>query len=223
MVWADRSIIYKLTMHFQGEDQGWSETVYLPDSTPAAALTKANLIQEQRLEILPQSCVIVYAKVAQMRNPRDAQKCSGTYPISGLWGNLDDTVGTGNDDASIDTPNAALQIRFENGAGQWATRYLHGLPDPEVKQYVLLTPVTEATTATATVATSVIDASTVWSTRCAYYLAQLRSSTMMYRKVVGLATSAQQLDTPTRVMVNRVTNHKTGRPFGIARGRAPIR
>ncbi len=195
--------LFQLTMKFSGDQQGVSETLYLPDATRADAMTNAQDILRWR---------------SLFGGSRDAKVAADAFPIAGGWpGSTFSTPSA--DELAPNLISDALTIRSETADGLWNNRWIHGIPDKAIHIGVLTaTYLAIVTDPTDTPATNLSFIAAVAS-----YLSVLKQRTVFLQK--RGAGDSRTLDTFAldKVLPVQVISKKVGKPFRQQRGRATPR
>ncbi len=204
------SEIYQLTMKFSGNQQGVSETVYLPDADRASAITSAQDVLRWRLACLSAGLTCDFARVSKWGGQRDSSVVADAFPITGGWPGST---------FSVNIISDALTVRLETAEGKWANRWLHGVPDAAihidqlVATYAVITPVPTATPAT----------NLTFIAAIASYLSVLKQKTVFFRHTGAGDTLVMESFPLSKVLPVHVISKKVGKPFRQQRGRATPR
>lgn len=214
--------VWQLTLNFDGNENGWSERLYLPTgSSPPVAL--ATLICQYRLLCLSPDCKLVWAKVSQVGNPRDARACLLSFPVVGGYTG----VLTGSPPVPIagtnttDNDQDSVMIRIETAQGRWANRWLHGIPDIQVSQGNLLAAIQELNGPAPALGT--LPGANLWPALVGIYLRVVQDMTVFFKAVTTGDSKVYYTDTIASVIPRKMGLHKVGRFFGQSVGRAPMR
>lgn len=192
---------------------GWSEKFNLPEDNYAAAVLKMALICAWRAAMLAPGCVIEWARVSIAGNPKEAMAAIDR-PLPSLF--IDQqNVGVG----PVNDPEVALHFRLETADGKHADRLVRGINDLWVRDTLidpLLAPLTPLTPLPL-LEPNLNNLAVIRS-----FMQVLLANTVHARRQAGVPPTYVTTDW-ARIIYRGVTNRKTGRPFGMSRGRAPIR
>lgn len=223
MSFATPGSLYQLTMSMSGDEQGWSEKLYLPEADLALALAKGEKLARLRLNCLPSVCDMVWARISLIGVPRDAHAVLNSFPAPGLY----NPGGPSDDDEALadHVPNLttdAVRYRLETAEGPWSMRFLHGVPDEQIAGDALVDALA-LTTAVPADPTTVDATATSWPVLAGTYLNAVRTLTKWAR--IRIVDEAPVIETADifKLIVRGVEFKKTGRPFGQRRGRATPR
>jgi hypothetical protein len=205
---------YQVVLNLVYGTAGWTEKYLTSDvsGTPGTVLTKATSIAYYRTAFMALGVQLVFARACATDSAKDGLSCDLPYPLTAHAKLLPSLT------APNDTDVCVLQ-RFETGAGQWNNRYYRGIPDLWVTNQILQDydpwrPVPNGgppVSPTGNASLLSIQQS-FWS-----YLIQVCPHST---KIQPFKTTRQYNHTPfTRIIPRGVTSHKTGRPFGLYRGR----
>lgn len=198
------------------------ETYNLLAADVAGAMTALKTIIEARLGVLPPNASIIYAVVSSRDTARDGHMFDtrqlttpSAFPLPGTADTATDTPAPSDDPNDVEI---AVEIRFETAAGRRGTNFYRCIPDNQIEKVALTAPLVvpafSGGTFTPLVATT--------------YIARLGN----FVATVGtLCQHVRKTSTPGTFDVNPYTigiprgcrKKNTGRPFGVQRGRAPVR
>lgn len=220
---GDAKDVVQLTMKFDGDDGGWSEKVYFQGANNAAMNTAAVKIINYRIRFLPRQCKITAAVLSTLGKPRGGKEVQVSYPVTGLWYGNTTVAGTITQNENINNPDNAIRLRFENSGEDFASRWIHGIPDAQVNASRIVDTIASASTAEDTI--PAVDDDTVdgWGVRVNNYMRLLFNSTKMVKRTVTNARTVFQTDSIAVVISKGYARHKTGRPTDLPVGRASPR
>lgn len=211
------------TIFINGQNYGWSESI---DMNAADVPTAAGLLliyANLRAWTMPSSCSIVYGRVTKVPNSRYSQPLAG-LPILGKAGSL-----TTADATDINDFGGAPCVRFIADQGKSGTKFFRGCTDafitanaivpapPSGGWYQSGVTITDGTTqpGTSSIAFSNLLS---WLILNTYQPSQLQSVI-----VGGTGIQGYIMRSYLNLLIRGVRIKKTGRPFGLPRGRALIR
>lgn len=215
---------YQLTMNMSGGTMGWSEKVFLPQATLGDALEQAVRVVGHRLNCLPVTCQMDWARISLMQGERDAHSVLTSYPAAGLYDPGFTSPETETNPEKI-TPNLtsdALRYRLETAEGPYSMRFLHGIPDERISADLIKTAIAEVTVDPGD--PEDVDPTTVaFHVLVANYLYIVKHETKFVRvRIVDDSKLIEKADI-FQLIVRGVEYKKTGRPFGQRPGRATPR
>jgi len=214
-----------LVMDLDGYGQGWGEKLYLPSTSYSDALNVAAPLLTARLKILPNTCEMNFAHVTWLGKPRDSAQADPSFPKTGLWPGVGSTStppappAYPPDSVEVNDITNAIRYRCETDKGQWCMRWIHGVPDAEIRGNKLTGTYTPYTTGNPV--PDITDPNTTtWLDLVAYYLWLIQTTTQMYRLNPGGSPQTPQSSSIKNVFLRGAGHHKVGRPFDQERGRA---
>lgn len=213
--------LYQLTMSFKYFDHGWQEKQYLKETSYSAANTTAQTLITHRLKCLPAFCTLTYAKINKVGGARDGQMVNTPMPVAGSYigpdSVSDDSVHGGKHLNSIED---VVAYRMETDDGNWANRWIHGVPDDEVFADDLVNTIGAGDDSP--VADSAISATGGWNLAVENYFKAVRTYCKM-RKTVTTTTGDVEYSSDVQTVLSRgLSNRRCGPPFGTKRGRAVV-
>lgn len=218
-----------VTTYFRGvvninTDQfGWDESLVIKESTLALAEAVMDKYVNHRLWTLPSTATIVYGRVVTIPNTRVTQAMSN-LPKVGKAPNL--TTANAN---PMNDPSVAWCIQYIGDQGKRAIRFFRGFPDDIIARMKLT--VTPPGGSWADVANDPGDGTAnpgtfdVAMKKLANFIA-FNSYVPSSRQTVTIGANQVQgyiLREIKGLLSRDCRTKKTGRPFGLSRGRQPIR
>lgn len=211
---ATVNTLMKLVLNIQYQAQGWSEVHYLRSNSFSDAVSTGGTIAAWRANALAPGCVMTWARCSWVDKPRntvavlDAPIKPRVYTGSTIW--------TG----AVQDPVSALHYRFETAEGLWANRMFRGIPDAFINALAIQTA--GGTLGPWPAATPLPDLTDV--SLQGFYIFQgllrvLLDNTCMAKKLPGPIVGWDLTDW-NRIVLRKVADRQTGRPFGVPRGRA---
>lgn len=207
---ADLSQTMKAVLHVNHARAGWQETYFLKTNSYPAALEACNLLVHYRRSFLAQGCEIVWARVSFLGTPRERQGLQG-LPVGPLP--------QAPQGESIDNPSDALHYAFETNTGRWGNRLFRGIPDPLVRDFAYDGVMPEPL-APALALSNPLDGGASLARIRQSFLRWLIINTQNVRVTAKGPPPVGDTSPWERCLPRRVSNRKTGRPFGLSRGRA---
>ena len=207
---ADLSQQMKCVLHINHPRAGWMETYYLKTNSYPLALDAAKLLVHYRRSFIAEGCKIVWARVSFLGRPRERQGLEG-LPLGPLPQHPQGVP--------VDNPNDALHYAFETQTGRWGNRLLRGIADDLVADFIYNGVMPEPLPP-AQALSSPLDGGASLNRIRQSFLRWLVNNTMCVRiQEAGPPTLGDAVDWQ-RVFPRRVTTRRSGRPFGLHRGRA---
>jgi len=170
---------------------GFALSFYPNGADQAASVLLAQSLLADYVAILPESYNVAYARVDNLDHPRDSLIVPSVYPSPGTY-----ALESGEKEFPPDT---CFLLQMYGTPQEKNRHFLHGVLSQDTDADFNYVPSAPLITAMAAFTTNLMTNFWVGST----------SPTAPYR------------DTPTAVLVARLTNRKVGRPFGTPRGRRP--
>lgn len=211
------------TAYFNVGQQGWSDTVAIPETTSALALLALKKYIKNRMWLLPAAVSCVYARVTKVPHQRLSEALED-LPLPGLAATL--TTPNANDSNDV-AYCPVFHMKAEEGAK--SIRFIHGVPDDVIVARAFATAppggswidlVGAPTDGTANPGTwaAALKALLSYTGQSFCCPSQLKTVT-----IGGVPGDGYRLRAYTGILSRNARGHKVGRPFGMSRGKAPIR
>lgn len=207
---ADLSTSMKGVLYINHRNAGWSETYYLKTNSYADGLSALALLAAYRRSFMATGTEMVWARVSFIGNPKEAKGLGG-LPLKPL-----PQVGA---NETLDNPFDALHYRFETATGKSGNKLLRGVPDSLVADFkfngIMPEPLDPAEALS-----NPNDPAGSLSRIQRSFLRWLISNTQRVQ-ITDKGPPAQGIaEAWDRCIPRKISNRKTGRPFGMFRGRA---
>lgn len=190
---------YRATMFFRCSDQGWSETHYAIADTHQDVYDALLALANKRKACMPPDCFIIGLRVSATDTKRDS--ILNIFPAATGVGSLQGAYGGVAGPERVNQASDALicELRFDPATKNRI--FLRGLPDSLIVSGVFAPDVgfTQALTGAGGFLSALLN-STIW---------RVRTKTPTGFSYSSATSFAQQA----------LTSRKTGRPFGLRRGR----
>ena len=198
-------------LYTQYRQTGWSERYYLGQIEYADALAKMDTLVKYRTLFFASGIEVSWACVSVLGNPREAAGLEG-LPMSFDQGVVAPDV--------PEDPFTALHLRFETADAKWGSRLWRGLPDTMVEDFRVRGVFPTPLAAGAALSPPRGGAASLLQ-RQRSFLSWLIANTFHGKRTAVGPPQVWAFTPWTRILARRVSNRKTGRPFGLFRGRAP--
>lgn len=212
------------TLYFNYGAYGWSEKYYIgsrsTNETPTAPYDQAAQdlfnLASYRGYLLGNNVKLTWARCSLLTRLRDSVAAIAS-PLSPR------KVGTETTVEAIDDPQTAILFRMEDGAGRYFNRHIRGLRESWVLDTELIDSVWAAgiTPASDFVADPTPTLYTPVQAFQNYLLALLAYTVNVKKMTTG--PSPYSVSAYNRTQFRKISSRKTGRPFGLSRGRASAR
>lgn len=212
---------WTFVMYFKSAEQGWSEHHYMADASPTVLKPNCRTLLDYRMQLLPESCSLVYARYSQLGGERDSIPLKYVYPLAGKWVGGGATPPPTPDAINIEMSQIAVLVRIWTAKGEASSRWVHGVPDASVNAEVLTTAIIEQTTPPPPIGDPTF--SKDWATIFGYYMYEIRTLTKCgspRRSTAGIPIWYG--DVIDDMVVRGVSIKRTGRPFGQLAGHARV-
>jgi hypothetical protein len=213
---------YRGTIFFNFAQSGWSETLDMIGSNDADALGQLTKYLNHRRWMLPLSVSAVYGRVVKVPLARYSVALGG-LPLVGRAPSL--TAPNAND---MNDPDASFCGHFIADEGKASIRFFRGLPDDAIAGNAIVPAApggswfdvsVDPGDGTATPATLAAAIKNCFSFLGYYTYVASQQQTLV---IGGVPTLGYRMRIMTNFLSRSVRNKKTGRPFGLSRGRALI-
>lgn len=213
---------YRGTLFLNYGQYGWSETLDIVGASDADALAQLQKYLNHRRWTLPASVSAVYGRVVKVPNVRYSVPLGG-LPLIGKAPNL--TAPNAND---MNDPDSAVCMHFVADEGKQSIRFFRGLPDDAIAGTALalsapggswIDLTVDPGDGSATPATLAAAFKNVMSFIGYYTYVASQQQTLV---IGGNPTLGFRMRIITGLLSRSVRNKKTGRPFGLSRGKALI-
>jgi hypothetical protein len=217
-----KTAICKLSLEF-GSDAGpgWSEQFWLPYADQNSTQLLMQTIAMQRRWCLTQDCSLIYAKCSVVGKPADSLMADASFVGAGLYPGSIQTPGSppviNAGSLKVNSLRDAVLFRTTNPDGAWANHYMHGIPDEQVVEQVLVNAIVTSTVAPPNPLTYA--PSIPWQQIVGDYWYQVLALTIMVKQSGSPPVGSLFTQKPTKVQSRGWADHKVGRPFDLPRGR----
>lgn len=176
-----------------GTNTGWSETHYINAASIGAAQVALGSVMTSRMSILNNKYSLVYARLSDMSIKGDGYVTTSIMPMVGTHVPVTPDGGQ---------PGSCIVIRYTDGAGHRVMRHLHGIPEENILDGIVIL-------------------TTPFATALSAHFSTLISNTFFRRKK-AIAPFVEFVPI-SGISTRYATVKKVGRPFGLLRGRAALR
>lgn len=223
MAWESGKSLRVLAMYFSQGVKGWSERLYVFGSALDTVKTTCESLVSYRLAMLAKDCSLDYVKISTVGPPRDRHKIRFDAAETAKYTPAAVVAPAVADPGLLvcNDPENCVQVELENADGNWATRFLHGIPDSVVSSNQLTQVITPAVGVVPAIGD--VTFSKDWFVIVGYYLSKIKALTVMGKRVLAGGSYNWYQDAIYACESGGLTRHKVGRPFGLARGRATPR
>lgn len=207
---ADISNRMKFVLHVSHGAQGFQESYYLKTTSYTDGLVAGTKLLHYRRSLLAAGCAILWARVSFLGKPRERRGISG-----GPWGPLPQVPGQ----STTDNPSDALHYALESGTGRWGNRLFRCVQDDMIQDYhfngIMPEPLNPAL-----LLSDPLDGAASLNRIISSFLRWLVENTDHVRITDKGPPTLGDTEAWAAIIPRKVANRKTGRAFGVSRGRA---
>lgn len=207
---ADISNKMRLVLHINHPRGGWSESYFLKTTSYTDGIEAGALLVAYRRSMLASNCSVVWARVSFLGKPKERRGIPG-LPV----GPLPQVPGQD----TIDNPSDALHYAFESVSGRWGNRLFRGVQDSLVEDFHYNGAMVEPLSAALALSNPLDGAASLTRIRQSF-LRWLINNTDHVRITDKGPPTLGDTEAWAACVPRKVSNRKTGRPFGLSRGRA---